>query len=851
MRIWRVAAVWMLCAAFGCSLVGAESTHGYRGPQGNGIFDQRGLLKAWPPGGPRLLWKHPLPIGYAGATVVDDRIYITGGGGGCHLYEISLEGSLLTKIPCGGASWKRFSGPRSNPVIRGNTVVTTTPNADVFGLDLEQQTIRWRKNAWKDFGSGLGNQGWGMPESPILVDDKVVFNPVSRDDQTPPIVAVDVHTGQIVWQADIETGRKWSAADVSGTCFTHNGRKIIAWPCWRSFLVLDARTGKKLWEFADPKGSEKTLTAVYADGYLLTMPRGNICRMVKLSEDGASCTPLWERPYRGSFSQAVILDRRVWMFGDATDKPRAPQEGEPEAFARAGRGEEKRAFLCLDAETGEAIQTYPSAEAGHVIAADGMVYTVEKLRSRRGTREAVVPRVRLIRPRPAGFEITGEFIPPVTDGELSLRDVEWEANASPTIAQHRLFLRYGALWCYDLRAEPAWSGFRGDGTGVALLAKPPQAWMLPKDATWACDLPAANCSPIVPDGDRVHIVSGTDLVSINSASGKVAWRQQVARGPSPTTLPSPLARDGQVYVVSSDGSVACFDRAGKSRWTAATQPSTRPATPPMASPLVCEDVVVVQGRSLVGYSADKGELLWTVPLPDDLACGTPVATRINQYDGRGIALLSCGMTVGAADGRVYARYNARDRGAIPAIGLASPVVSSSRAYYCGNRADGAVVGWFDVETPDKERRTQLGRNTKLQKDVAFVCSPLVLDGLVYVLTARQELMVFDESWAVVYRQSLSGGAWPDMAPELRAAGGVVYAVGIGAGDQVVAVRGGRKFEKLWETRLPDRPVGLAFHGNTVYVRAGQRLYAIVRPADVPTTRPATTLPGLVPTTRPQ
>jgi hypothetical protein len=180
---------------------------------------------------------------------------------------------------------------------------------------------------------------------------------------------------------------------------------------------------------------------------------------------------------------------------------------------------------------------------------------------------------------------------------------------------------------------------------------------------------------------------------------------------------------------------------------------------------------------------------------------------------------------------------------IPSTGLLSPVVSGSRAYYCGNRPDGAVIGWFDMETPDKERRTQLGRNLKVQKDMTLICSPLALDGLVYGLTGRQELAVFDEGGAMVYRQSLSDEPPPTVMPELLATRGVVYAAGVGRGDQVVAVRAGRKFEKLWETRLKDRPVGLAFQGNTVYVRAGQKLHAIVRPADAPATRPATSRPA--------
>jgi outer membrane protein assembly factor BamB len=51
----------------------------WRGPDRSGIYNETGLLKKWPPDGPKLLWEAGnMGDGYSSATVTSDAIYITG-----------------------------------------------------------------------------------------------------------------------------------------------------------------------------------------------------------------------------------------------------------------------------------------------------------------------------------------------------------------------------------------------------------------------------------------------------------------------------------------------------------------------------------------------------------------------------------------------------------------------------------------------------------------------------------------------------------------------------------------------------------------------------------------------------
>ncbi len=436
---------------------------GYRGINSSGHYPAEGLLDAWPEGGPELLWKYDVGTGYAGVTVAGGKVYVAGGEMS-YLYVFTLDGQLEARIPVGGAGWKRFSGTRSTPLVRGNLAVTSTPDANLYAIDLESRSTLWQKNAWQDFGAGKGNMGWGYPESPLLDETKVIFNACSRFDETPPLIALDIRTGETVWEADAGEGKKYSAADTSGSLIRHNGRDLVIWPTWRYLLCLDADTGKRLWEIHDV--GEKTITPVYGEGgYVLWDPKGR-AEMLKLSKDGSTYRVLWCRaPLGGQFSQAVILDGRVYAFGDPQAEPVYPKPN-PEAVAKGDdesedceaqpqpkeRSRKRRgnALVCLDAATGKVLHHVPAAGPGHLIAADGMVYVVERVKT--GPKKTR-PRVSLLKPTKDGFEVTGRFTPDLEDAEVAIRDVEWQTSVNPVVAEGRLFLRYGPLQVYELRAD--------------------------------------------------------------------------------------------------------------------------------------------------------------------------------------------------------------------------------------------------------------------------------------------------------------------------------------------------------------------------------------------------------------
>ena len=62
----------------GTLVLAADSPH-FRGPAGDGLFPETGLLKQWPEAGPKLAWSAKgLGKGYSSAAVAGGVVYVTG-----------------------------------------------------------------------------------------------------------------------------------------------------------------------------------------------------------------------------------------------------------------------------------------------------------------------------------------------------------------------------------------------------------------------------------------------------------------------------------------------------------------------------------------------------------------------------------------------------------------------------------------------------------------------------------------------------------------------------------------------------------------------------------------------------
>src|SRR5262245_31386577 len=80
MRRTRLHVVVALIASWigmaGIAALRADDWPGWLGPERDGIWRESGLVEKFPEGGPKIVWRAPLGIGYSGPSVAEGRVYV-------------------------------------------------------------------------------------------------------------------------------------------------------------------------------------------------------------------------------------------------------------------------------------------------------------------------------------------------------------------------------------------------------------------------------------------------------------------------------------------------------------------------------------------------------------------------------------------------------------------------------------------------------------------------------------------------------------------------------------------------------------------------------------------------------
>ena len=108
----------------------------WRGPEGTGISDEKGLLSEWPEEGPKLLWRvdKALGRGFSGVAIAGERIFGMGNvDRKCHLIALSKKaGSRLWATPVGNGNPKSRHDSVPNKLINHTSLF-----ADRFHHDIK------------------------------------------------------------------------------------------------------------------------------------------------------------------------------------------------------------------------------------------------------------------------------------------------------------------------------------------------------------------------------------------------------------------------------------------------------------------------------------------------------------------------------------------------------------------------------------------------------------------------------------------------------------------------------------------------------------------------------------------
>jgi hypothetical protein len=216
----------------------------WRGPRRDGISAERGLLKDWPEGGPKLAWRASgAGAGYSSFAVSGGKLYTVGARGPTEYVMAfnAADGRKVWETKIGN----RFSndmgdGPRGTPTVEGNRLYVSGGSGDVAAIDATTGKPVWAINVLQQFGGS--NIRWGFSESPLVLADRILINAGARGAS---IVALNKTDGSVIWTSESDEAG-YSSAILSEDA---KPRQAIFFTGQRA-LGVDVQTGKTLWSYA-------------------------------------------------------------------------------------------------------------------------------------------------------------------------------------------------------------------------------------------------------------------------------------------------------------------------------------------------------------------------------------------------------------------------------------------------------------------------------------------------------------------------------------------------------------------------------------------------------------------------
>jgi len=423
----RVALLVLVEAVLIGGVARGENWPYWRGPQNNGISDEKGLPAEFSKS-KNLVWRLPLPgPGGASPVVWGDHIFVTAPDG---------EDLLLICVKTDGhEAWRRVLGHGNrnargdegnscspSPLTDGKYVWCFMGSGDLGCFDFSGKEI-WKFNVQDRYGRF--NISYGMSSTPVLDGDRLFLQLIhgDRDPKTheATVVALDKHTGSQIWkQTRLSPAYGENEHSYASPMIYDDGKLKFLLTHGADFVVahrLD--NGEEIWRCGglNPKNRyNPTLRLVASPAVvpgLIVVPSAKSGPVVALRPDGVGDVTdskqyqLWKIPrYTPDVPSPVIHDHLVYLCRENGD------------------------LMCLDAHDGHELyrrRTRPGKYRSSPIFADGKIYVA--------SRDGQITVVK------AGEE----FVP------LATNELHEQISSSPAVSGGRIYLRtFDALWAVGL-----------------------------------------------------------------------------------------------------------------------------------------------------------------------------------------------------------------------------------------------------------------------------------------------------------------------------------------------------------------------------------------------------------------
>jgi outer membrane protein assembly factor BamB len=395
---------------------------------GNNVYPATGLLRQWPEGGPRELWRvSTLGVGKSAVIESGGRAFTAAqveGGQWAYCLDPATGKTLWRTLIATNENHHQVVGPVSSPVVDGDRVYFIpykNNNGDIYDIRCPIFCLRAGDGGavWSE-----GEQFFSTEGSTPLIAGNTLYVSSSRRDTI--LIAVNKMTGQLLWKTPepFDAGQK--AVYGAGSSLTYlvveNIPQIVVSVYRNDNIGLNANTGEVLWHWQLPtavsSGMVATPVAVGSSLFFSGFQKAtSLGVLVDLNlKDGKFEPAIRHQSTRlqcNAYHTISIVDGAAYGFGVGATNAEALQ--------------------CTDFASGDLLWQQAGPEwsrTDNLTVADGLIFALDK-------KDELI----LAEANKTGYKELGRFAPGIKLG----------IQQQPTIFNGRLYLRGNdTIICYQI-----------------------------------------------------------------------------------------------------------------------------------------------------------------------------------------------------------------------------------------------------------------------------------------------------------------------------------------------------------------------------------------------------------------
>jgi outer membrane protein assembly factor BamB len=257
----------------------------FRGSAFDGISSENiELARSWPGEGPKIVWGIDVGEGYAGAAVLDGRVYVLD-------YDRDKQADVIRCLSfADGKDIWRYSYPvkikrnhgmsRTVPAVTDKYLVAMGPKCHVTCLDPKTGESGWMLDLVRQFGTKVPL--WYAGQCPLIEDGRAIIAPGGDA----LLMAVDCETGEIIWKTP--NPQKWQMTHSSIMPMEFEGSRMYVYCASGGVVGISAQNGRILWETTEWKMRTNIPSPLVVGDGLIFLSAGynQGSMMIKLTKEG-------------------------------------------------------------------------------------------------------------------------------------------------------------------------------------------------------------------------------------------------------------------------------------------------------------------------------------------------------------------------------------------------------------------------------------------------------------------------------------------------------------------------------------------------------------------------------------